>query len=118
MEYIEGNLARRRALGTRSCEQADHGDDPAIGEAHGLGIVARDLEPANVLLVDADTPKIVDFGLAKTLEADSNLTRIRVFIGTPQLRRPPEQVEGLTRMVSPAAEHLRAGSDLLSHANQ
>src|SRR5262245_17546394 len=73
LEYIEGGSLARRLDGT------PWAPDPAarmvavlaraIGDAHRLGIVHRDLKPANVLLTDDETPKIVDFGLAKSLEA-------------------------------------------------
>jgi eukaryotic-like serine/threonine-protein kinase len=81
----------------------------AIGHAHRLGIVHRDLKPANVLLVDDETPKVVDFGLAKTLEADSNLTQSGVFVGTPSYAAP-EQAEGLTGTVGRAADIYALGA--------
>ena len=81
----------------------------AIGEAHRLGIVHRDLKPANVLLTDDETPKVVDFGLAKSLEVDSNLTQSGVFVGTPSYAAP-EQVEGLSNKVGPAADIYALGA--------
>ena len=113
MEYIEGDSLARRLDGTpwapRPAARMVAVLARAIGDAHRLGIVHRDLKPANVLLVDADTPKIVDFGLAKTLEADSNLTQSGVFIGTPSYAAP-EQIEGLTRTVGPAADIYALGA--------
>jgi WD40 repeat protein/predicted Ser/Thr protein kinase len=113
MEYIEGGSLGRRLDGT------PWAPEPAarmiavlaraIGDAHRLGIVHRDLKPANILLVDDDTPKIVDFGLAKTLEADSSLTQSGIFIGTPSYAAP-EQVEGSTRAVGPAADIYALGA--------
>ncbi len=113
MEYIEGGSLARRLDGTPwALEPAARMVAVlarAIGDAHRLGIVHRDLKPANVLLVDDEIPKVVDFGLAKTLEADSNLTQSGVFIGTPSYAAP-EQVEGLTATVGPAADIYALGA--------
>jgi WD40 repeat protein/tRNA A-37 threonylcarbamoyl transferase component Bud32 len=113
MEYIEGGNLARRLDGTPWAPQ------PAarlvavlaraIGDAHRLGIVHRDLKPANVLLMNDDTPKVVDFGLAKTLESDSRLTQTGVFFGTPSYTAP-EQAEGLTKTVGPAADIYALGA--------
>ena len=113
MEYIEGgSLARRLddtpwAIGPAARMVAVLAR--AIADAHRLGIIHRDLKPANVLLVDDETPKVADFGLAKSLTADSNLTQSGVFVGTPNYAAP-EQVEGLTRMVGPAADIYALGA--------
>ena len=45
----------------------------AIVAAHEHGLVHRDLKPANVLIATDGAPKIIDFGLAKMLAADSRL---------------------------------------------
>jgi eukaryotic-like serine/threonine-protein kinase len=115
MEYIEGSSLARRLDGTpwapaaaaRMVSTLAH----AAGEAHRLGIVHRDLKPGNVLVLDDGTPKIVDFGLAKSLESDSQLTQSGVFIGTPSYAAP-EQVAGLPSAVGPAADIYAMGSIL------
>ncbi len=113
MEYIEGGSLDQRLDGTPWAPQAAaqmvavlaH----TIADVHRQGIVHRDLKPANVLLTADQTLKIVDFGLAKTLEADSRLTQSGVFIGTPSYASP-EQVEGLTKTVGPAADTYALGA--------
>ena len=113
MEYVEGGSLAARLDGTpwapgRAARMVAL-LARAIGEAHRSGIVHRDLKPANILLVDEDTPKVVDFGLAKTLESDSNLTQSGVFLGTPSYAAP-EQVEGLNKGVGPAADIYALGA--------
>jgi serine/threonine protein kinase len=61
----------------------------ALRAIHAAGLVHRDLKPANVLLA-ADGPRVIDFGIARTL-ADSRLTTTRSIIGTPSFMSP-EQV--------------------------
>jgi WD40 repeat protein len=88
MEYVDGGSLAERLDGTPwSPEPAARVVGViarAIGEAHRLGIVHRDLKPANILLTSDNTPKVADFGLAKSLDTDSHLTQSGVFIGTPQ----------------------------------
>ncbi|HVS40562.1 MAG TPA: serine/threonine-protein kinase [Gemmataceae bacterium] len=85
-----------------------------VHHAHSRGVVHRDLKPANVLLEigsekDASglprtiTPKICDFGLAKLLETEQTDTRSGAVLGTPQYMAP-EQAEGRTRDIGPAAD--------------
>ncbi len=113
MEYIEGGSLARRLDGTPWAPEPAARTFAmlarAIGDAHRLGIVHRDLKPANILLADDDTPKVVDFGLAKTLAANSSLTQSGVFVGTPSYAAP-EQVEGLTRAIGPAADIYALGA--------
>jgi WD40 repeat protein/tRNA A-37 threonylcarbamoyl transferase component Bud32 len=111
MEYIEGGSLARRLDGTpwapEPAARMIAALARAIGDAHRLGIVHRDLKPANVLLTDDGTPKVVDFGLAKSLESESNLTQSGVFIGTPSYAAP-EQAEG--QAVGPAADIYALGA--------
>ena len=59
--------------------------------AHGLGIVHRDVKPANIMLLPDGQPKVMDFGIAK-LPA-SELTSTGQFMGTPAFVSP-EQLAG------------------------
>jgi serine/threonine-protein kinase len=58
--------------------------------AHERGILHRDLKPSNVLIDPFDQPRVTDFGLAKRLHHDSELTLSGQVIGSPNYM-PPEQ---------------------------
>src|SRR5207244_10253052 len=65
----------------------------AIHEAHQQSILHRDLKPSNVLIDSSDQPHITDFGLAKQIKRDSDLTISGQILGTPNFM-PPEQASG------------------------
>lgn len=97
MQYYEqGSLAR--ALGSfadeprRSAELVETIAE-AVHHAHQRGILHRDLKPSNILL-DADgRPRVADFGLAKRIGDDHDLTRSGEVIGTPSYMAP-ERIGG------------------------
>jgi WD40 repeat protein/predicted Ser/Thr protein kinase len=62
----------------------------AIQYAHERGILHRDLKPSNVLIDEHDQPKVMDFGLAKRLEKETELTLSGQVLGSPNYM-PPEQ---------------------------
>jgi len=68
----------------------------SLREAHGLGLVHRDLKPGNILVETfetADRVKVVDFGLVKSSNDSENLTANGLLVGTPMFMSP-EQVMG------------------------
>lgn len=83
----------------------------AVHVAHKAGFIHRDLKPANILLDEKNEPRIVDFGLAKSSEDDSNLTRTGTVMGTPNYM-PPEQATGKNKEVTNASDVYSLGAIL------
>ncbi|MCA9818455.1 MAG: protein kinase [Candidatus Obscuribacterales bacterium] len=110
MDYLEGEsldryLARAGTLSWEETREIGLAICAGLAHAHGQGIVHRDLKPSNVLIstsVDGESRiKIVDFGIAKELDATSTLTGADLIIGTPAYISP-EAVRGSG--VSPASD--------------
>jgi tetratricopeptide (TPR) repeat protein len=111
MELVSGQTLGELLAGpgisiARAVEVARQVAD-ALAEAHRLGVIHRDIKPSNVVIDEAGTVKVLDFGLAKQLHEDaaggnggpdaqtllSARTRSDVVIGTP-LYLSPEQARG------------------------
>ena len=60
----------------------------AIHSAHEAGILHRDIKPANIIVDREGRPFVTDFGLAKHLEDESNLTSTGTALGTPSYMSP------------------------------
>ncbi len=97
MEYVKGEDLKRFirregklkeeeviAIARQLCE--------GLAEAHELGVVHRDLKPQNIMIDEKSNAKVMDFGIARSVEA-SGVTQSGVMIGTPDYMSP-EQAEG------------------------
>ena len=75
----------------------------ALVAIHGAGIVHRDLKPANVLFA-LGAPKVIDFGIAKAVEATSHHTRTQEMVGTLAYMSPERFTPDADQKLSPAAD--------------
>ncbi len=83
----------------------------AVAYAHREGILHRDLKPGNILLDARGEPMVSDFGLAKWIDANTDLTRSLTIFGTPGYIAP-EQAQGPASALSPAADVYSLGAIL------
>ncbi|MGI9328643.1 MAG: serine/threonine-protein kinase, partial [Pseudomonadales bacterium] len=101
----------------------------AVQYAHEHDVIHRDLKPANILLSVTDqqtlaenelgvetgdlnvTPRITDFGLAKRLQGESELTGTGQILGTPSYMSP-EQAVGSSQQIGPASDLYSLGAIL------
>jgi WD40 repeat protein len=107
MKLIEGgNLSQNLARFTSDPKTAVPlliGIAQAMKHAHMRGILHRDLKPANILLDHEGNPHITDFGLAKRIESDIDLTQSGAILGTPSYMSP-EQAQGRRTAITTATD--------------
>jgi DNA-binding NarL/FixJ family response regulator/predicted Ser/Thr protein kinase len=93
MEYLSGGtLAARMQEGMTSLAALRLTSQiaKALDAIHAHDIVHRDLKPQNIMFRDSGRPVIVDFGLAKDLDSDTNLTRQGEVMATPRYMSPEQ----------------------------
>ena len=106
VEYVPGGGLNDLLRGGRQLSAEDtvrmlRGIGAGLDYAHALGVVHRDVKPANVLLGKDENPILADFGLAKLMQSSSFKSVTGVTTGTPAYMAP-EQVTGSA--VGPAAD--------------
>jgi tRNA A-37 threonylcarbamoyl transferase component Bud32 len=115
MGYVEGESVAARIAGgplpPRQAADLVKAVADAVHYAHQHGVIHRDLKPANILLDSAGRPRVTDFGLAKRVEAGSQVTTTGQILGTPSYM-PPEQAAGKASQIVPASDVYALGAVL------
>ncbi|MFO0748373.1 MAG: protein kinase [Myxococcota bacterium] len=114
MELVRGRALATlgpRALPLRLAVYVAREVAAALGAAHAAGITHRDVKPANILIEDDGSVRVVDFGLALRVdELDQRLTRSGALLGTPGYMAP-EVVAGTPGVtIGPAADVFAIGT--------
>jgi serine/threonine protein kinase len=74
-----------------------------LQKAHEQGIMHRDLKPANIMIDNDGEPIVMDFGLARKVDEDTNITTPGKILGTPAYMSP-EQVDGDPKKIGHATD--------------
>ncbi|MEI7505410.1 MAG: serine/threonine-protein kinase [Actinomycetes bacterium] len=109
MEFVDGEslrerLDREKTLTINSVLSIGYSVCSALEAAHKQGLIHRDVKPGNILINIEKRVMLTDFGIAKALDADEDLTSENIMMGTAKYLSP-EQVRG---------DNLDARADLYS----
>lgn len=109
MEFVDGEslrerLDREKTLSINSVLSIGYSVCSALEAAHKQGLIHRDVKPGNILINTSKRVMLTDFGIAKALDGDEDLTSENIMMGTAKYLSP-EQVRG---------DNLDARADLYS----
>jgi predicted Ser/Thr protein kinase len=108
VEYVDGPsladvVTDQGTLPAANLHSVAVGVATALAAIHGAGVIHRDLKPRNVLFA-LGIPKVIDFGIARALEATSLHTRTSQMVGTIAYMAPERFDTDSGRPVTPAAD--------------
>lgn len=93
MEYLDGgDLRQRIANGVSEADAVSYLRQiaAALGRIHSVGVLHRDLKPGNIMFRDDDSIALIDFGLAKRMRLDDEITGSGEIFGTPYYMSPEQ----------------------------
>ncbi|MCR4315769.1 MAG: serine/threonine protein kinase [Planctomycetes bacterium] len=115
MDYIPGSamseLLEIAPFPVRRALQLIRPIASALGYAHARKIIHRDVKPGNIILANETRPMLMDFGLAKQVDADDNITKTGIAMGTPPYMSP-EQARGEMQTLGERSDIYSLGATL------
>lgn len=113
MEYVAGRPLKNVLREKRRFPPAEAAEMmcqvlEGVHHAHQQGVIHRDLKPTNIIIDEEGRPRLIDFGLAKDLEAETQLTGAGAIIGTPYYLSP-EQIQGRSHQVDARSDVFALG---------
>jgi serine/threonine protein kinase len=115
MDFIEGKTAKQLKdeglMAPRLALSIIEGVAEALHHAHLNGVVHRDIKPGNIIVDKFGRAQLMDFGLARRIDEDLDITQAGTTMGTPSYMSP-EQAEGKLSEVDGQSDVYSAGACL------
>src|SRR4029079_6550521 len=115
MDFVAGqslaHMPSQQPLPARQSAEYVREAAEAVHYAHQQGTLHRDLKPSNILIDRQNRVRITDFGLAKRIEGNSDLTLSGQILGTPSYM-PPEQALSKRALIGTASDVYSLGAIL------
>lgn len=111
MHYVDGHSLHGRRLPLRRALEVLRTAALAVDHAHENGIIHRDLKPHNIMVDQKGKPFVMDFGLARAVTGNSQLTQSGMVMGTPSYMAP-EQAQGDTKRMGKRLDVYALGATL------